>query len=126
MTGPEIKALRLARKLTQDGLGELCGVTKASVSRWENDKDTPRGSAMKILSQLASGDLVVSQVSELEVKLLDQNVEVGNFRNKEDYLTASLKHLLMHGKFMDMEGPRLRVADDETPSGVKEEGEGGE
>ncbi len=33
--GDRIKTLREARKLTQEGLGDLVGVTKSAVSQWE-------------------------------------------------------------------------------------------
>jgi len=35
--GQRLRALRKHIKLTQDQLGEICGVTKASVSLWEAD-----------------------------------------------------------------------------------------
>lgn len=36
MMGDRIKMLREARGLTQEGLGQLVGVTKGAVSQWEN------------------------------------------------------------------------------------------
>lgn len=105
MSPDEIKDLRLKKNLTQTQLGEICGgVNKSGVSAWENGNRRPSGAAMKILRQLRDEDLVVSQISELELKLLDQNVSLGNFRNREDYLTESLKHLLVHGQFMNVTG----------------------
>jgi transcriptional regulator with XRE-family HTH domain len=102
MSPGEIELLRKSKKLTQKQLGELCGVSNSAVSNWESGRDAPSGSAMKILKRLAAGDLVVSQLSELEMKLLEQNVRVGGFRDREDYLTASLKHLLVHGRFLEL------------------------
>jgi transcriptional regulator with XRE-family HTH domain len=98
----EIKDLRLAKKLTQSELGEICGVDKASVSKWEKGKNNPSGGALKILQQLRSGEIVVTELSDLEAKLLEQNVKIGGFASAEDYLTASLKHLLAHGEFMNI------------------------
>jgi transcriptional regulator with XRE-family HTH domain len=121
MNSEEIKRLRLSKKLTQEQLGELCGVEKASVSKWEKAKTQPSGSSRKILEQLASGDLVVTQVSDLELKLLDQNVETGGFADREEYLTASLKHLLVHGRFMDLERPALKVAEEGGAYGLSSE-----
>ena len=123
MSPIEIKDLRKLKKLTQEQLGEICGVRNSSVSRWEKGVDSPSGPALKILKQLQNGDLTISQISELELKLLNQNVTVGNFRNREDYLTASLKHLLVHGSFLDIlperdTGPALRmVAEDPAKPG---------
>lgn len=101
----EIKDLRKQKKLTQAELGEVCGVTKASVSRWENGKDNPSGGALKILHQLRDGILIPTRLTDLEQKLLEQNVEYGGFKDAEDYLTKSLKHLLMHGEFMSLTEP---------------------
>ena len=104
MKPDEIKDLRKEKKLTQEQLGELCGVGKSAVSHWESGKDNPSGPSLKILQQLRDGDLVVSEISDLEMKLLDQNVLAGAFKSREDYLTASLKHLLVHGGFMSIQG----------------------
>lgn len=102
MKPDEIKVLRKEKKLTQEALGELCGVRNSSVSRWEKGVDSPSGPALKMLERLRDGDIVVSEVSDLELKLLDQNVALGKFKDREDYLTASLKHLLVHKTFMSL------------------------
>ena len=102
MKPDEIKDLRKKKKLTQAELGELCGVDKASVSKWEKGKNNPSGGALKILQQLQDGQLVITELSDLESKLLEQNVKIGGFKSSEEYLTASLKHLLQHGTFMSI------------------------
>jgi transcriptional regulator with XRE-family HTH domain len=102
MKAESIKALRLEKKMTQSQLGDICGVEKASVSKWEKGKNRPSGAALKILKSLAIGDLVISRVSDLELKLLDENVRAGAFTTREEYLTVSLKHLLLHGKFLTL------------------------
>lgn len=105
MNPQEIKDLRLEKKLTQAELGHLCGgVKKSGVSAWENGKRKPSGAALKILEELRDGEIVITELSDLEVKLLDQNVQVGGFEDREDYLTKSLKHLLQHGKFLSLYG----------------------
>lgn len=119
MNPNEIKELRKEKKLTQEQLGEVCGVRNSSVSRWEKGVDSPSGPALKILQQLRDGDLVVSEVSDLEVGLLDQNVKVGGFKDREDYLTKSLKHLLVHGEFLSLNQsePLRLVAEDSVKYG---------
>ncbi len=126
MNPNEIKDYRTKKNLTQSELADICGSTKASVSRWEKGTNKPLGSSLKILNQLISGELIISQVTNLEAKLLDQNVEVSNYDNREDFLTASLKYLLLHGEFMPLDAPNispqeqhpeshLRVAEDPHP-----------
>lgn len=39
--GARLRQLRLANGLTQDQIGEICGVTKGMVSQWESDTVTP-------------------------------------------------------------------------------------
>ncbi len=46
MTGEEIRAARLAQKLTQEKLGELFGVTKNTIARWERGEVIPQSTAM--------------------------------------------------------------------------------
>lgn len=41
MLGEKLKALRKERNLKQDDIGELFGITKASVSNWENGRRSP-------------------------------------------------------------------------------------
>ena len=119
MNPQEIKDLRLEKKLTQEAFGEIFGVSKAAVSRWENGVDSPSGSAMKMLKRLACGDVVITELSDLEVKLLDQNVKLGGFNNREDYLTASLKYLIQHGDFMPI-NPADRITVLDEPDNVQE------
>lgn len=46
MTGQEIRAARLAQGLTQEKLGELFGVSKNTIARWERDEVIPQSTAM--------------------------------------------------------------------------------
>jgi len=38
MTGPELRARRLAMGLSQDALANLLGITQAAISRWEHGR----------------------------------------------------------------------------------------
>ena len=90
MKSHEIKALRLEKNLSQEELGEVCGVGKTAVNKWEKGKTSPSGSALLWLQQLRHGIIVVSSFTELEVELMDRNVEAGGFSDRVDYLEKSL------------------------------------
>lgn len=125
MKPQEIKELRTSKKLTQQQLAELLGFNKSAVSSWESGDRNPSGPALKILHQLRDGELVVTELSELELKLLDENVKAGKFNDREDYLTKSLKHLLVHGAFLEIQPIPMRpalglVAEDDQPYHDKE------
>lgn len=47
--GRRITAMRGYRMLTQEQLGGLVGVTKQTVSNWENDRRIPRANELKAL-----------------------------------------------------------------------------
>ncbi len=49
--GKRLREARVAAEMTQEQLGFELGVTKSSVSAWENDRETP---SFRILSDLRS------------------------------------------------------------------------
>ena len=112
MKPDEIKALRKEKKLNQEEFGKLCGLSKAAVSRWEKGLNDPSGGALKILEKLRDGDLIVSNISELEVKLLDENVKQSPYESREDFLTESLKYLIMNGEFMPVKNNIINPVED--------------
>ncbi len=99
MTPEEIRRFRKAKALSQEELGRLCGVTKSAVSQWEKGVNGPTGSALILLEEFLSGTRCIVPLTQQEEKLLDQNVQQGNFATREDFLAASLVHLLRHGSF---------------------------
>lgn len=99
MKPEEIRKLRKEKKLTQSDLGELCGVNKSAVSAWEKGLRNPSGAALLQLQRLLLGDSILLTISDIEGKLLDENVRQGGFRDREEYLTASLKHLIQYRSF---------------------------
>tara|TARA_R110000764_G_scaffold101018_3_gene186297 strand:+ start:1193 stop:1648 length:456 start_codon:yes stop_codon:yes gene_type:complete len=103
MKANEIKDYRKQKELNQTQLGALCGVTNSAVSRWEKEIDKPSGSALKILERLINGETVISNITPLEAKLLDENVNHSPYKNREEFLTESLKHLILHGEFLTLE-----------------------
>ena len=73
--GSFIKELRLEKKLTQEQLSELLGVSNRSVSRWENGKTLPD---IDLLIELA--DIFGVEISELlsgerKVEAVDEKTE---------------------------------------------------
>ena len=54
MLGEQIKKLRLARNMSQVALANQLGVTKQSVSNWENDNILPSLDMLKKIAQYFS------------------------------------------------------------------------
>ena len=128
MTAEEIKEFRKSKSLNQEQLGELCGVGKAAVSRWEKKLSAPSGSALIALKRLINGDDSIMPVTALDIKLLDENVANSDYKSREEYLTESLKFLLINKKFDTSNTPskfwengtqknieKFRIADTEEP-----------
>ena len=102
MEPEDIKKLRKELNLNQADFSDLFGLKKSAISKWESGDNKPSGTALKKLHHLRDGDIVVSNISDLEVKLLDHNVLAGGYKDRTDYLNASLLHLLEHGRFMSL------------------------
>ena len=49
--GDRLKELRKERNLTQEDIGNLCGVAKNTVSNWENNANQPSFDIVKKLAQ---------------------------------------------------------------------------
>lgn len=101
MDPDEIKTFRKQKKLSQEKLGDLCGVTKATVSKWEKGQRNPSGSALIQLKRILHGDTMIVPLNDLEIRMLDESVRLGGFKSREDYLTESLKHMIQHGGFLE-------------------------
>ncbi len=99
MTPEKIRAFRKSKHLTQTELGELCGVTKASVSGWEIGRTQPSGAALRLLKEYMLGQRCILPLTAGEEALLDEAVRKGNYADREAFLSASLLHLIKHGKF---------------------------
>ena len=101
MNPDEIKAFRKHRKMSQEQLGQLCGVTKATVSKWEKGQRNPSGSALIQLDRLFNDEISHLPLGDLEHKLLDECVRLGGFDSREDFLTESLKHFIHYGGLLE-------------------------
>lgn len=74
--GDRLRAARIATGMTQEQLGFALGVTKSSVSAWENDRETPgfrllpelRTTLGRSLDELICGPTAVSQASRDAVR----------------------------------------------------------
>jgi transcriptional regulator with XRE-family HTH domain len=99
MNPEAIRAFRTRKGLSQQELGKLCGVGKSAISQWESGTTEPTGAARLLLEEYLSGRRCLVQLTEQEERLLNENVQRGNFTSREDYLTASLVHLIKHGTF---------------------------
>ncbi len=99
MTPEKIHAFRKSKKLTQSELGELCGVKKMSVSSWETGRTQPSGAARRLLEEYMLGQRCILPLTAGEEALLDEAVRKGDYADREAFLSASLLHLIKHGKF---------------------------
>ena len=70
MLGDRIREIRLAKKMSQVELANLLGVTKQSVSNWENENIQP---SIEMLSRLSDVLAVSSDflLSKEEIRYLD-------------------------------------------------------
>ncbi len=55
--GPRLRARRLARGLTQEGIAQELGVTRATVSRWESGLNAPEFQLLEPLRRLLDSSL---------------------------------------------------------------------
>ena len=51
MFGDKLKQLRKNKKLTQEEVGKICGVTSQTVSNWENNTTEPPYDKLKLISK---------------------------------------------------------------------------
>lgn len=98
MNPDHIRSFRKQKGLSQEALGELCGVRKSTVSEWESGKSNPSGSAAILLGEYLSGTRALVPLTTAEERLLDEAVQRGNFSNREEFLAACLMHLIRNGE----------------------------
>lgn len=100
----QIKAFRKGKGLSQEALGQMCGVRKSTVSEWESGKSNPSGSAAILLSEYMDGQRNLIPLTTAEERLLDEAVQRGNFSNREEFLTACLIQLIRNGEIVSGKG----------------------
>ena len=50
--GSKIKAARIEKKLTQEQVAELLGVSRQTISNWENEKNYPDIKSLVLMSEV--------------------------------------------------------------------------
>ena len=78
--GEKIKAKRRERDLTQEELANILGVSKAAVSKWENEESYPDISLLPQIAQLFH--ITMDELFNFYRKML--------FASAKSYLTSSL------------------------------------
>ena len=108
MNGKNITKYRADNCISQEELAEKIGVSKSTLSRWENGKSEPRGDEFKRLrdiigSEYLSDDLLTDKVSakdtigEMSNRVNDILYEVSKIESKQDsFEKQKLKSDLFH------------------------------
>ena len=86
--GSKIKAARLKKKMTQEQVAELLGVSRQTISNWENEKSYP-----DIISVIALSDLYSVSLDELlkgDQKMAEHLEESTNVVKSNKKLTGAI------------------------------------
>lgn len=78
--GDRLRDARARAELTQDLLSEKVGVTKASVSSWENNRDTPQFKHLAPLQAALDGislDWLICGATSPELRIAEAQVHYG-------------------------------------------------
>jgi transcriptional regulator with XRE-family HTH domain len=75
--GERVRKYRKLKGLTQEELGKLCNVTKASVSKWENAENMPETSTLNVLSKVleVSLDYLYGKTDDPEGKIVETVID---------------------------------------------------
>jgi transcriptional regulator with XRE-family HTH domain len=103
----EVRRFRRERRLSQQRLGQLCGVAQSTVFRWEAG-EPPSGPAAIVLRQLLTPETTkagdgngsgnpVPTLTAAEDRLFNELIQRGNFPSRQDYLAAALTQLILQG-----------------------------
>lgn len=74
--GLNIKKLRLAKGMTQEGLAEYTGVSSRAVSRWENGITYPDISLLSVLANIF--EMIVDELLDVDVYKKEQDIKHKN------------------------------------------------
>lgn len=112
--GERIKEERLARKMTQTELGNICGVTKYTISLYESNKSTPSDDIKNILANffhvsidylLGRTDVKTAYKSSSEVDSYNPALNDKDKRDIEKMTDKFLKGLeggaMLNGEILD-------------------------
>lgn len=87
--GDNIVRLRHEKKLTQEEIASFVGVTKASVSKWENKQSMPDISILPALATLF--DVTIDELLGYEPQLEDKQIRMIYIKLSEDFVNSSFK-----------------------------------
>lgn len=73
MLGTKLKKLRKDRNLKQDDIAELFGITKGSISNWENDRRSPNIQQLQRLADFygVSMDYFNDETKQIKIEVED-------------------------------------------------------
>lgn len=92
--GIRVKRARKVKDMTQEEVGKLCGVTKASVSKWENGENLPESNTLGKLSQIlnVSVDYLLCKTDDPEGKVVETVIEGAQMKLTFDDKTYKKKY----------------------------------
>jgi transcriptional regulator with XRE-family HTH domain len=96
-TGKEIKAWRKSKRITQAKMATLCGAKESTIANWEIGRNSPRGLTMERVVELMTNDSSLVDLSTQEERLLDEAVNLGNYKDKNDFLSNAVLTLIRNG-----------------------------
>lgn len=98
--GAEIKAARLARKLSREEFARLCDVDYATVANWELDRNAPKGPTLQRVRDVMEGRIGSTNLSAAEEALLERIMKEGGFKTRQDFFSSALLSLITKGSLL--------------------------
>ncbi|MBR3201624.1 MAG: helix-turn-helix domain-containing protein [Mogibacterium sp.] len=95
--GENIKSLRYAQDLTQEGLAEKLGVTFQAVSSWERDEYMPETANLKKLAEVF--DVSVSAIVEDKKGTFKTKDAIYNWEHMKTFVKTTASALGMHNAY---------------------------
>ncbi|MCR5610174.1 MAG: helix-turn-helix domain-containing protein, partial [Lachnospiraceae bacterium] len=92
--GNNIKSLREERKLTQEQVADLLGISFQAVSSWERDEYKP--DMDKLLKLAEVFDVSVSAIAEEKHKAFKTKKELYNWEHMKTYVKTTAKHFKLY------------------------------
>jgi transcriptional regulator with XRE-family HTH domain len=94
-----IKIRRKELKLTQEGLGDLCGVTKTAVLHWEKGVNEPKGRSLNLLSKFLhlESEVILNNDTSIESRSIFASSEpqIPVSQNKVDKISTNRSGVLL-------------------------------
>ena len=100
--GTNIKSLREERKLTQEQVAEVLGVTFQAVSSWERDEYKPDTDKLIKLAEIF--DVSVSTIAEERHKTFKTKETIYNWEHMKTYVKTTAKNFKLRTSFWNNTG----------------------